>query len=316
MLRQEYRRAESMALETHTAIDGRPLVFGEVLFDCFPDGRSVLGGAPFNVAWHLQGFGLNPLLISRIGHDEHGREVVSIMQAWGMDTRGIQQDDRHPTGMVQISMEGTEHTFDILPDQAYDFIDTKLAQSAAGGIDAGLLYYGSLIQRNSVSRSALERIKEPEPPAFIDINLRAPWWQHGAAQAMIQGARWAKLNDEELIELFSEDGTVEDLPALAASVCARYGLELLILTCGAEGAFLVKGQDILRGEPVLVEDIVDTVGAGDAFSSVCLLGLIHGWCDTDVLARALEFAARICGQRGATAQDAALYSEFLDRWQV
>ena len=291
-----------MALEAHNAIDGRPLVFGEVLFDAFPDGRSVLGGAPFNVAWHLQGFGLKPLLISRIGHDDHGREVLSTMQSWGMNTDGIQQDDRHPTGVVQIRMEGTAHTFDILPDQSYDFIDAESAQSAARGTDNGLLYYGSLIQRNAVSRSALERIRASKLPAFVDINLRAPWWQHGAAQAMIERARWAKLNDEELIDLFSGDGTMEDLPAQAKRVCGQYGLELLILTCGAEGAFWVRGQDVLRGEPVLVEEIVDTVGAGDAFSSVCLLGLMRGWRDTDILVRALEFAARICEQRGATSR--------------
>jgi fructokinase len=305
-----------MALEDKKGIDGRPLVFGEVLFDCFPDGRSVLGGAPFNVAWHLQGFGLDPLLISRIGHDDHGREVLSTMRAWGMDTGGIQQDDRHPTGMVQISLEGILHTFDIVPDQAYDFIDADTAASVASEVDAGLLYYGSLIQRNAVSRNALERLKQNRPPAFVDINLRAPWWEPGAAQAMIKGTRWAKLNDEELIDLFPDDGATDDLPAQANRLCAQYGLELLILTCGAEGAFLVDGQDVLRGEPVPVEEIVDTVGAGDAFSSVCLMGLMRGWNGTDILARALEFAARICEQRGATAQDPALYSEFRARWQA
>lgn len=305
-----------MALEDSKGIDGRPLVFGEVLFDCFPDGRSVLGGAPFNVAWHLQGFGLDPLLISRVGHDEHGREVLSTMRAWGMDSGGIQQDDRHPTGMVQITMAGTSHSFDIVPDQAYDFIDADAAVSVASEVDVGLLYYGSLVQRNAASRKALERLKQNSSPAFVDINLRAPWWEAAAAQAMIKGTRWAKLNDEELINLFSDHGAIDDLPAHANRVCAQYGLELLILTCGAEGAFLVDGQDVLRGEPVPVEEIVDTVGAGDAFSAVCLLGLIRGWTNTDMLARALEFAARICEQRGATTQDPALYSEFLGRWQA
>ena len=81
---------------------GQPLIFGEVLFDRFPDGSEVLGGAPFNVAWHLQGFGLRPRLISRIGEDRAGRRVVEAMDRWGLDTAGVQRDLRRPTGAVDI----------------------------------------------------------------------------------------------------------------------------------------------------------------------------------------------------------------------
>ena len=297
-------------------IAGRPLVFGEVLFDCFPDGRAVMGGAPFNVAWHLQGFGLAPRLISRIGPDAQGEEVLSIMQAWGMDTQGVQRDGRHPTGRVQISMQGTAHTFDILPDQAYDFIDASAAATAAQQAQAGLIYYGSLVNRNAVSASALIALLEQNLPAFVDINLRAPWWQADTVPALMGRARWAKLNDEELIELFADDAASSELAPLAERVRTQYGLELLILTRGADGALLVKDQQVLRGEPVVVEDLVDTVGAGDGFSAVCLLGLIQGWKLGEMLRRALEFAAQICRQRGATVQDSGLYSDFLRRWQA
>jgi fructokinase len=297
-------------------IGGRPLVFGEVLFDCFPDGRAVMGGAPFNVAWHLQGFGLAPCLISRIGTDAEGEEVLSMMQAWGMDTQGVQRDGRHPTGRVQISMEGKAHSFDILPDQAYDFIDANVAATAAEQAQAGLIYYGSLINRNAVSASALKALLEQNVPAFVDINLRAPWWQADTVPTLFGRARWAKLNDEELIELFAGEAASSELAPLAERVRAQYGLELLILTCGAGGALLVKDQEVLRGEPVVVADLVDTVGAGDGFSAVCLLGLMQGWELGDILSRALEFAAQICRQQGATSQDRGLYSDFLRRWQL
>ena len=297
-------------------IGGRPLVFGEVLFDCFPDGRAVMGGAPFNVAWHLQGFGLAPRLVTRIGTDPQGEEVLSIMRAWGMDTRGIQRDGRHPTGRVQISMQGKAHTFDILPDQAYDFIDADAAAAAALQAQAGLIYYGSLVSRNAVSAAALKVLLEQNFPAFVDINLRAPWWRADSLPPLFHRARWAKLNQEELIELFGEDSGNIELAALAERVRVRYGLELVILTCGADGALLVKEQQVLQGEPVAVEDLVDTVGAGDAFSAVCLLGLTHGWALGEMLKRALEFAAQICRQRGATAQDPGLYSDCLRRWQA
>jgi len=297
-------------------IGGRPLVFGEVLFDCFPDGRAVMGGAPFNVAWHLQGFGLAPRLISRIGTDAQGEDVLSIMQAWGMDTQGVQRDGRHPTGRVQISMQGKAHTFDILPDQAYDFIDANAAATAARQAQASVIYYGSLVSRNPVSASALKALLEQNLPAFVDINLRAPWWQADSLPTLFHRARWAKLNDEELIELFGDDAASSELAPLAERVRRQYGLELVIVTRGADGALLVKDQEVLRGDPVGVEDLVDTVGAGDGFSAVCLLGLIQGWELGEILSRALEFAAQICRQQGATAQDPGLYSDFLRRWQA
>ena len=297
-------------------IGGRPLVFGEVLFDCFPDGRAVMGGAPFNVAWHLQGFGLAPRLISRIGTDAQGEGVLSIMQAWGMDTQGVQRDGRHPTGRVQISMQGKAHTFEILPDQAYDFIDANAAATAARQAQASLIYYGSLVSRNPVSASALKALLEQNLPAFVDINLRAPWWQADSMPTLFRRARWAKLNDEELIELFGGDTASSELAPLAERVRRQYGLELVIVTRGADGALLVKDQEVLRGEPVGVDDLVDTVGAGDGFSAVCLLGLIQGWELGEILSRALEFAAQICRQQGATAQDPGLYSDFLRRWQA
>ena len=84
----------------------RPLIFGEVLFDHFPDGTAVLGGAPFNVAWHLHAFGLRPLMISRIGNDELGGRVQEAMQKWGMDCSGMQiRHCTHPTGTVQVTFQ-------------------------------------------------------------------------------------------------------------------------------------------------------------------------------------------------------------------
>ena len=85
---------------TATVPTGRPILIGEVLFDCFPDGSRVLGGAPFNVAWHLQAFGLDPLLISRVGADQAGDEVLAAMESWGMDRTGVQRDEELPTGWL------------------------------------------------------------------------------------------------------------------------------------------------------------------------------------------------------------------------
>jgi fructokinase len=289
---------------------GRPVIYGEVLFDTFPDGREVLGGAPFNVARHLQGFGLNPLFISRIGEDARGEQVRAAMQQWGMDLAGVQVDADHPTGMVQIAMQGTQHTFDILPHQAYDHIAADEALPLVAPDEAALLYFGSLIERGSVSRGTLRQLRQRPIPLFSDINLRAPWWTAEGVAELLRGVNWVKLNDEELAALgFS--GEVEEA---ARRMRAQFGFELLVVTRGEHGALFVTEQGLLQGEPVRVPALVDTVGAGDAFSAVVLLGLMQGWAQAHTLRRALAFAAHLCEVRGAVLPDKGYYQECLSQW--
>ncbi len=291
---------------------GRPIVFGEVLFDRFPDGSSVLGGAPFNVAWHLQGFGLHPLFVSRIGDDAPGEQVLDIMQEWGMDRSHIQRDAEHPTGQVEVTITGGQPGYSILPLQAYDFIELPLVAAA----DFSLVYHGSLITRSSVSRSSLNRLCEHSGlPVFMDVNLRSPWWEHAAVMEWLQQARWVKLNDEELDILLQRTHSRSGIESAAAQLRADAGLELLIVTLGADGAWMFTEGGAQYGEPVMVDEIADTVGAGDAFSAVALLGLLKGWSAQVTLQRALQFAARICRQHGATSPDRPLYDEFIQRWQ-
>ena len=290
----------------------RPVIFGEVLYDCFADGPEVLGGAPFNVAWHLQGFGLQPLFISRVGRDEHGDEVLAQMQAWGMDTRGVQRDPDHPTGRVNIVQDGAHHSFDILPDQAYDYIDAEAAGRLLLEINVALLYLGSLGRRQPVSRQAVETLQTQGHPVFVDINLRPPWWDEPGVRALLRQARWVKLNDDELRQLQPTAAT--DEIAAARELLEHNGLELLILTRGANGALLLSRDAQFAGRPPELEQLVDTVGAGDAFSAVTLLGLLRGWTLEQILERALGFAARITGQRGATAADPGLYRHYRESW--
>ncbi len=290
----------------------RAIIFGEALFDTFPDGTAVLGGAPFNVAWHLQGFGLTPLFISRVGSDARAEQVLDAMTGWGMDLAGVQRDSTRPTGVVQIQLQGKGHSFDIVPDQAYDHIDADAALGHIGD-DSALLYHGSLIARAPGSRQALERLRAAGLPTFVDINLRAPWWDEQSVKVILQGARWVKLNDEELVVL--SGGTRTDQIGVAQSMRAHYGLAMLVVTRGAGGAFITTADDLMQGSPVTVDVLVDTVGAGDAFSSVVILGLIHDWPLGQTLQRALEFAAAICRIRGATTTDRNLYSSHLQRWQ-
>jgi len=175
-----------MTKEIYPPLCGRPVVFGEVLFDCFPDGEVVLGGAAFNVAWHLQGFKNSPLMISSVGKDAHGDKVREIMQAWGMDVSAMQISDKYPTGQVVVHLQDGQPSYDIVTDQAYDHITEQAALGAMGDQQVALLYHGSLALRDKESRATLDALLavnsgKPTPPIFLDLNLRDPWWDmpHG-----------------------------------------------------------------------------------------------------------------------------------------
>lgn len=303
--------------DTLRAIPGRPVIFGEVLFDRFPDGVAVLGGAPFNVAWHLQGFRCAPLMVSRLGEDEPGSEVRRLMTEWSMDPVGVQVDGECPTGAVEITFEGGTHRFEILPDQAYDEVDAEQAARVVQGIEVALLYHGSLAIRNPQARRALEALRAAlDVPVFVDVNLRAPWWREEDLAPVFDGSRWLKVNDEEL-EIVSgrldlSGGTLEER---AKRLRDAHDVELLIVTLGDRGAFALDRSDaITRVEPEADSHIADTIGAGDAFSSVVLVGLMRGWPISAIMNRAQAFATRICGQRGATKPDSELYREMENTW--
>ncbi len=292
----------------------RLCIFGEVLFDHFPDGRRVLGGAPFNVAWHLQAFGLSPLFVSRVGNDAEGEEVRAAMRARGMDSGGLQTDPERATGRVSIRFDDGEPVYDIVDDCAYDAIDADEAAARAAGA-RGLLCHGSLALRHAASRAALERLRQARPQSvFVDVNLRAPWWRREHVVELLQGASWVKLNRDELRQL----GPAAASPRQQAGELLRaHGLDGLIVTLGADGAeLLTAAGEHIEASPRGGGEIVDTVGAGDALASVMILGLCRGWPLQTALERAQDFASAIVGRRGATVAEPAFYRAFAEQWQI
>jgi fructokinase len=293
----------------------RALIFGEVLFDIFEDGEAVLGGAPFNVAWHLHGFGANPLFVSRIGEDALGQQVSRAMQEWGMDRSGLQIDPLRPTGSVSVTLDAGQPSYTINEDAAYDFINTEDIQSVLT-TPPDLLYHGSLITRHDTSRQTLLNLRHSLPaPLFVDINLRAPWHRREQAEPLLSNVSWLKLNEDELQVFAGRPLTDRNAMEMAASdLLAQFGWQLIIVTMGSEGAFLVKPDTISHTPPAPTEDLIDTVGAGDALSSVILLGILNDWDMEITLQRAVGFASAICEQKGATSFNRDLYHRFLEVW--
>lgn len=228
------------------------ILFGEILADVFPD-REVLGGAPFNVARHLAAFGQRPIMISRLGDDALGARILTGMEERGMDVSGIQIDDNLPTGQVQVHLEDAGHRFEILPRQAYDFIDPADATAAAMAAEApGLVYFGTLSQRHHVTRQALsEMLHNIKAPKFLDINLREPWFEEDTVRFSLQSADIVKLSDEEL-------RTLADMFKAGAGLAQAQGAELkrmfdigrLIVTCGKYGAWqLDRDNELFIASP-------------------------------------------------------------------
>lgn len=286
------------------------LIFGEVLFDCFPDGTRVLGGAPFNVAWNLHQLGTAACFVGGVGEDADGRSVRERMGHIGMDTRGLYRHPSAPTGRVRITLEQGEPAYTIVPDQAYDDVPADWAEQLPG--TAELLYHGTLALRSG-NRDLLERLQARARQRFVDVNLRAPWFAPDDVLALVHGADVVKLNTDEAATLAPDVAEPERPAALLQR--AAIG-SAVIVTHGAEGAGIhtVDGEHYRSPAPD-VEHFRDAVGAGDAFASVAIIGLERGWTWPVTLERALAFAAAVCTLQGATTDAAAFYRDATRAWQ-
>jgi len=209
-------------------------------------------------------------------------------------------------------MSGKNHSFEIIPDQAYDYID----QGALPPLpDSTLFYHGSLAARSPVSAQTLAFLNTRYAgKRLVDVNLRSPWWQQQQVLELVDGAWLAKLNDEEL-QLLVPDA--DDDASRIQQLINNAGLQLLLVTRGAAGAELLTASgDSFRVAPDSVTEVVDTVGAGDAMTSVLILAILQGWPWQQALERAQAFASAIVGQRGATVEDPGFYQPFIDAWEL
>ncbi|TWU08440.1 PfkB family carbohydrate kinase [Stieleria varia] len=295
-----------------TVTPSRPIVFGEVLFDHFPDGKRVLGGAPFNVAWNLQGLGVRPLFLSAVGEDSEGTAILDAMDSWGLDDRGVQRLNGPPTGNVQVSFVDGQPEYEIPAGQAWDSmgkIDSSLWSDSAG-----LLYHGSLALRSESTRESWRHlVRESGLARFVDVNIRDPYFDESMLGELLNGAKWVKLNDEELHRL--SDVAVTDQSSVVAGIetlKSRYEVHNAVVTCGSQGAYAIAESEILF-EPAPSPGVMqDTVGAGDAFASAIIAGLASELPLPQILAGAVRLAARVCGLHGATSADRDIYQSVFE----
>jgi fructokinase len=302
------------------------VVFGEALVDDFTT-EQVVGGAPFNVARHLAAFMAPQLMITRIGRDRNGEAVRAEFERFAMADAGLQVDQIEETGRVVVERGPKGHRFAILPNQAYDYIDTDDALSALSAEQPATIYFGTLAQRGERSRATLEALLEATAATrFLDLNLREGAVVDGVVFRSLQLADIVKVNEEELQALFHWYFQIEpSAPALSQdevraacrALLQMFSLEALIVTLGHRGSvyFGADGALIVNRDTPAPPFVIDTVGAGDAFAAIFLLGRASGWPLETTLARANEFAGAICAVPGAVPGDLGFYDKWMVRWR-
>ncbi|MGB2902928.1 MAG: PfkB family carbohydrate kinase [Candidatus Dechloromonas phosphoritropha] len=297
------------------------LLFGEVLADVYPD-RRMPGGAPFSVGCHLAACGIPVALVSRLGVDSLGDFLQMALARSGIDPGFVQRDPEHASGHVDVIATVDGHRFEIVPDQAFDFIDRTTLHNdlSRGQVQPRLIYFGTLAQRNSASRAALDSLLAVcEATRFVDLNLRPPWISADVVEKSLTAANIVKLSEEELCYV----GSLLGLPAamegeaIARQLAQRFAIDMIVVTCGARGAWCLCGELVQRVAAVPANTIEgDAVGAGDAFSAICILGHLLHWDMPSTLNRAAAFAAAICGIRGPVPESLQFYGRFRERWRL
>jgi fructokinase len=273
-----------------------------VLWDVFPDGEH-FGGAPANVAVHAAGLGAEALMISAVGKDARGDEALQRLAAFGVDCSAVARLADHPTGVVRVRVDAAGlPSYDIAMGSAWDFIPwTALVERAAQRADA--ICFGTLAQGLPESRATIRRaVAATRGTAWrlFDVNLRQTYYDAGLVTASLDLANAVKLNEEELPVVARLCGLESVTPVeQLRELCGRFGLRLAALTRGPCGSLLVTA-DGAWDCPAPRTEIVDTVGAGDAFTATLLVGILAGRSLDEVNERANAVAAYVCSQPGAT----------------
>ena len=300
------------------AKNSRVAVLGEALIDRFADG-DVIGGAPFNVARNLALLGAVPVMVTRIGSDALGDMIVAEFARFGMAPDGLQRDREHATGIVVVRMSGTQHRFEIGADSAWDHLDTADAVRVVRANAPSVTYFGTLAQRGAISRAAIHAaLDASDAVAFLDLNLRDGPDNRTLAEDSLNRARLVKVNDDELDRLVAwfvhpaGCGPRDALELLAK----RFDLDRITVTRGAAGwSCLDASQGWFHGAATPV-NVRDTVGAGDAFAAVLLLGELSGWALHATLRRAAAHASAVCGIAGAVDAASDIYAKARAAWAI
>lgn len=275
---------------------------GEILWDVFPD-RKVLGGAPANFAYHVSQFGYNGYAVSAVGNDLLGKEILDSLAQKNLNYL-IESTD-YQTGTVKVTLDNKGiPQYEICENVAWDNIPfTTRTENLAK--NTATVSFGSLAQRNGVSKDTIQRFLKAMPEKSLkifDINLRQHFYSKELIDESLQSANALKINDEEVVvvsKLFKMEGKNEQ--DICNALLEKYKLDLVILTKGTDGSFVFTPKET-SFQPTPKVHVADTVGAGDSFTAAFVASYMHGERIADAHQLAMEVSAYVCTQHGAMPQ--------------
>ena len=274
---------------------------GEALWDVLPEGKKI-GGAPANFAYHVSQFGLPSCVVSAIGDDALGKEIIENFTSKGLDQ--LIAEVPYPTGTVQVEIDQTGiPLYDIKENVAWDNIPyTEHLDALAKRTKA--VCFGSLAQRNVVSRETINHVldtmpKDDDSLIVFDVNLRQGFYNKEILCKSMQNCNILKINEEELItvsRMFGYPGI--DLQDKCWILLGKYNLKMLILTCGINGSYVFTPGNV-SFQPTPKVEVADTVGAGDSFTAAFIASILKGKSVTEAHTIAVKTSAFVCTQKGA-----------------
>ena len=274
---------------------------GEALWDVLPEGKKI-GGAPANFAYHVSQFGLPSCVVSAVGDDSLGHEIISNFTSKGLNH--LIETVPYPTGTVQVEIDQAGiPQYDIKENVAWDNIPyTAKLEQLAGRTKA--VCFGSLAQRNVVSRNTINRFLDAMPQApdtlvVFDVNLRQGFYNKEILCHSMERCNILKINDEELVtvsRMFGYPGI--DLQDKCWILLGKYNLKMLILTCGINGSYVFTPGKV-SFQPTPSVEVADTVGAGDSFTAAFIASILKGKSVEEAHANAVKTSAFVCTQKGA-----------------
>ena len=269
-----------------------------MLWDIFPN-EKIAGGAPMNVALHLQHLGNTVFFISKIGDDKEGESLLDFIKSFGLSPAYIQRDILYPTGKVIVNDQDKENiSYEIVRPSAWDHISwsTELQELVD---EADAFIFGSLAAREKTSRETLFKLLQTKTLRILDINLRPPFYSFDVLEELLEHTDILKINEEELKALSAHHHLSTDLNASLDQLMDRYELTMICVTLGKKGAMLYFEDELTNhpGYPVVVQD---TVGAGDAFLSAFVNSYLLGKPSENILDDACALGALIATHKGGT----------------
>ena len=274
---------------------------GEALWDVLPEGRKI-GGAPANFAYHAAQFGLPSCVVSAVGDDALGKEILETFAARGLNY--LIEVVAYPTGTVQVELdEAGIPQYDIKENTAWDNIPYT-PQLKELDRNTRAVCFGSLAQRSETSRNTINRFLDDMPQGeerlvVFDVNLRQNFYTEEVLRRSMERCNILKINDEELITVSRMFGYPDsDQQACSRRLLDEFNLKMLILTCGVSGSYVFTSSDV-SFQPTPKVEVADTVGAGDSFTAAFISSLMKGKSVAEAHAIAVETSAFVCTQKGA-----------------